>query len=148
MFKPDPNYLDKFYRLFLEEKIDVDDGEVNFSRSMSFDDLNRKILTEQFISIFKEYEVELKHIYYAYIFENHLALRKSKRLLLSHREILLQNKRWSFNSLILFLRESETTPHLTTIETVEDTMRIIVPYTNSKQQEFYNKHIILDAYQR
>ena len=55
LFKPDPHYQDKFYKLFLSEKIDVDDGEVNFSRVMSFDDVHKKILTEEFMLSMKQY---------------------------------------------------------------------------------------------
>ena len=120
--------------MFLSEKIDVDEGEVNFSRVMSFDDVNKKILNEEMIMALSKYEEELKNVYNAYIIENYFALKKSRRLLLSQREITLQNKKWAYTSIILFLKESETTPHLTTIEHIEETMRIIVPNVNSKQQ--------------
>ena len=66
--------------------------------------------------------------------ENYWSLRNKKRLLLSFREILVQNKKWSYISLILFLKESETSPHLITIEHVEEFLRMIVPNISSKQQ--------------
>ena len=55
LFKPDPQYQSKFYKLFLSEKIDVDDGEVNFSRVMSFDDVHKKLLTEEFMTTIYKY---------------------------------------------------------------------------------------------
>lgn len=60
----------------------------------------------------------------------------------------MQNKKWSYISLILFLKESETTPHLITVEHVEEFMRMIVPNVNSKQQEFYSRHVLSDGYHK
>jgi len=67
---------------------------------------------------------------------------------LSYREILLQNKKWSLYSLVLFLKESETAPHLLTVEHIEEYLRMIVPGTNQKQQEFYSRHYLTDAYHK
>lgn len=67
LFKYEPHYMDKFFKLFLSEKIDVDEGEVNFSRVMSFDDTNRKLLTEEIILTLKDYEEELKNVYITYM---------------------------------------------------------------------------------
>lgn len=55
LFKPAAHYKDKFYKMFLSEKIDVDEGEVNFSRVMSFDDVNKKILQEDMIVALSKY---------------------------------------------------------------------------------------------
>ena len=57
-------------------------------------------------------------MFISYTTENYWSLKRKKRLLLSFREMLLQNKRWSYISLILFLKESETSPHLVTVEHV------------------------------
>lgn len=54
-------------------------------------------------------------MFISYTTENYWSLKRKKRLLLSFREMLLQNKRWSYISLILFLKESETAPHLVTV---------------------------------
>lgn len=54
-------------------------------------------------------------MFISYTTENYWSLKRKKRLLLSFREMLLQNKRWSYISLILFLKESETSPHLVTV---------------------------------
>lgn len=62
--------------------------------------------------------------------------------------MLLQNKRWSYFSLILFLKESELSPHLITVEHVEEIMRMIIPNINGKQQEFYSRHIMSEAYHK
>jgi hypothetical protein len=62
--------------------------------------------------------------------------------------MLVQNKKWSFISLILFLKESETSPHLITVEHVEEFLRMIVPNISSKQQEFYSKHVLSDGYHK
>ena len=80
--------------MFLSEKIDVDDGEVNFSRVMSFDDTNKKILTEDIILAIIKYEEELRNVFGAFLAENYFAMKKNKRLLLTLREIILQNKKW------------------------------------------------------
>ena len=80
--------------------------------------------------------------------ENYWTQKKAKRLLLSLREINLQNKKWSYTSLILFLKESETCPHLTSIEHIEEMMRLIIPNTNPKQQEFYSRRVLSDCYHK
>mgnify|MGYP006870841205 CR=1 FL=1 len=50
-----------------------------------------------------DYEDELRNIFVAYAIENYWAQKKNKRLLLSFREILLQNKKCSlFFFLLLF----------------------------------------------
>jgi len=58
------------------------------------------------VSKIAEYEDELKHIFIAYLFENYWSIKKSKRILLSLREIILQNKKWTFTSLIHFFKDS------------------------------------------
>lgn len=69
-------------------------------------------------------------------------------MLLTFREMVLQNKKWSYFSLILFLKESETSPHLITVEHTEDFLRFLVPNINSKQQEFYSRHVLSDSYHK
>lgn len=83
-----------------------------------------------------------------YLFENYWSMKKSKRILLTLREIILQNKKWTFTSLIHFLKDSETTPHMVSIEHIEEIMRFIIPNVNSTQQEFYSRHIIADNYHK
>ena len=92
--------------------------EINRSRVMVFDDTNKKLLVEDSVRTLAEYEEELKNVFVSYTIENYWTQKRSKRLLLSLREIILQNKRWSYTSLIHYLKESETTPHLINIEQV------------------------------
>ena len=148
IFRADPNYQEKFYNEFLSEKADVNEGEYVQARIPAFDDINRKLFLEDAIQEMARHETELHNIYNAYVIENYFALKKNHRILLNSREIALQNKKWSFTSFILYLKESETTPHLTTIDNLEETLKQIVPSVSSKQQEFYSRHIIVDTYQK
>ena len=115
---------------------------------MIIDEVSKKLIVEEMIAQMCLYAEELKHVFICYTIENYLSIKRKRRLLLSFREILLQNKRWSYVSLVLFLRESETSPHLITVEHIEEFLRMIVPGTNSKQQEFYSKHILTDSFHK
>jgi hypothetical protein len=46
LFKPDPNYLDRFYLTFLSEKMESEGGEINRARVMVIDDLSKKLISE------------------------------------------------------------------------------------------------------
>ena len=87
-------------------------------------------------------------MFICYASENYWSIKRKRRLLLNFREMLLQNKKWSYISLVLFLKESETTPHLITVESIEEFLRMIVPNINAKQQEFYSRHVVTDAYHK
>lgn len=93
-------------------------GEINRARVMVIDDLSKKLIVEEVIKQLCLYSEEIKHMFISYTTENYWSLKRKKRLLLIFREMLLQNKRWSYISLILFLKESETSPHLVTVEHV------------------------------
>lgn len=49
LFKPDPNFLQRFYLTFLSEKIDSDGGDINRARVMVVDDVSKKLITEEAI---------------------------------------------------------------------------------------------------
>lgn len=49
LFRPDPNYLERFYLTFLSEKMESDGGEINRARVMVVDDLSKKLITEEAI---------------------------------------------------------------------------------------------------
>jgi hypothetical protein len=80
--------------------------EINRARVMVIDDLAKKLLTEDAVKQLCLYSEEIRHVFIAYTTENYWSLKRKKRLLLSFREMLLQNKRWSYISLLLFLKES------------------------------------------
>ena len=86
---------------------------------MLIDDLSKKLIVEEMVEQLCLYSEEIRHIFISYAIENYWSIRKKRRLLLTFREMMLQNKKWSYVSLILFLKESETTPHLVTVEHVE-----------------------------
>ena len=94
-----------------------------------------------------KYEDEIRHIFMAYINENYWYIKRKRRLMLTYPEVMLQNKRWSYISIVLFLKESETSPHLASVEHCEEIMRGLVP-PGIKQMEFYNRHILSDAYHK
>lgn len=71
---------------------------------MVIDDLAKKLLVEEMVQQLCMYSEELKHLFICYSIENYWSIKKNRRLLLSFREILLQNKKWSFYSLVLFLK--------------------------------------------
>lgn len=93
-----------------------------------------------------KYEKDLRALFNCYMEENYYSIKKDKRLLLTEREINLQNKRMLTHGFIAFLRESEICPHVISIDHVEDILRLIVPYTNSKENEYYHKRCLIDAY--
>lgn len=114
--------------------MESENGEINRARVMIVDDLSRKLIMEEVIRHLCLYSEEIKHIFICYTVENYWSIKKKKRLLLTFREMLLQNKRWSYISLVLFLKESETAPHLITVEHIDDFLRMIIPYVNQRQQ--------------
>lgn len=71
---------------------------------MVIDDLAKKLLTEDAVKQLCLYSEEIRHVFIAYTTENYWSLKRKRRLLLSFREMLLQNKRWSYISLLLFLK--------------------------------------------
>lgn len=80
--------------------------------------------------------------------ENYWAIKKLDRLLLTEREIDLQNKKMTAVSFVRFLRESEIVPHLINIEHVEDCLSKVVPGTVPKEKDFYYKHFLSDVYSK
>lgn len=75
-------------------------------------------------------------------------MKKQGRILLTHREIELQNKKMSSISFIRFLKEAEVLPHLINVEHVEDILSRVVPGTNPKENEFYYRHFLVDCYSK
>ena len=109
------NYQDKVYNDLLGEKIVADNDSMNYSRVMTMDETNRKMFMENAIIVLSEFEQELKNVYLIYVDENYWSLKKQKRVLLTHREVELQNKRMSAVSFIRFLKEAEVVPHIINI---------------------------------
>lgn len=59
---------------------------------MVFDATNSRLITDS-IKKLTEYEDYSKHIFIAYLFENYWSIKKSKRILLTLREIILQKQK-------------------------------------------------------
>lgn len=116
------------------------------ARVISLDETNKKLIVEQSITTIARFEKDIRALFNCYIEENYNAIKKDKRLLLTEREINLQNKRMLTKGLINFLREAEICPHVISIDHVEDSMRLLVPYTDNKENEYYHKHCLSDAY--
>jgi hypothetical protein len=66
LFKPDPNYLERFYVTFLSEKMESDGGEINRARVMVIDELSKKLIVEDVIKHLCHYSEEIKHFFIAY----------------------------------------------------------------------------------
>lgn len=49
LYKPDPNYLERFYQNFLSEKMEIENGEINRARVMIVDELAKKLIVEEMI---------------------------------------------------------------------------------------------------
>lgn len=94
------------------------------------DEINRKMLMENAIKTFSQYEDEFKSIHLIYVDENYWSLKKQNRILLTQREVELQNKKMSAVSFIRFLKEADILPHLINIEHVEDILSKVVPVSN------------------
>jgi hypothetical protein len=87
-------------------------------------------------------------LYLLYVEENYWSLRKQNRLLLTQREVQLQNKKMTAVSFIRFLKEADILPHLINVEHVEEILNRVVPSVNPKENEFYYKHFLVDCYSR
>lgn len=80
--------------------------------------------------------------------ENYWSLKRNERLLLTERELDLQNKKMTAVSFVRFLREAECVPHLINIEHIEDCLSRVVPSTVPKENDFYYKHFLSDVYSK
>jgi len=69
-------------------------------------------------------------------------------MLLSHREVELQNKRMSLVGFVRFLKEADVVPHLINVESVEDILARVVPAAMPKESEFYYRHFLVDCYSK
>ena len=49
LYKPDPNYMERFYLNFLSEKMESEGGEINRQRVMVLDDLTKKLIVEEVV---------------------------------------------------------------------------------------------------
>lgn len=110
------------------------------------DDTNRKLLVEPCILTLAGYEWDIRALFNCYIKENYQSIKNEKRLLLTEREIDLQNKKLTTICFITFLREAEICPHLIGIDHIEDIMKLIVTPSDAHEHEYYHKHCLLDAY--
>jgi hypothetical protein len=79
------------------------------------------------------FERDIRGLFNCYIAENYQSMKNDKRLLLTEREIDLQNKKLTTVSFVTFLKESEICPHLIGIDHVEDIMKLVVPFADSKE---------------
>ena len=59
-------------------------------------------------------------------------------MLLSWREIMLQNKKWSSVALVKFLIDAQVTPKLLSIDAITDMARKILPSHSPEEQAFYS----------
>ena len=138
------------YNDLLGEKSLADKEAVSHPREMIMDEVNRKMVMENAIRTICAYEDEFRHIYLIYAEENYWALKKQGRLLLTQREVELQNKKVTAVSFIRFLKEADILPHLINIEHVEEILSRVVPAIkgNAKESEFYFKHFLVDSYSK
>lgn len=148
MFPHDKNYQDKVFNEILSEKIIANKDSMEYPRVMVFDEINRRLLSEQSIKTLCHFEKDLKSLFVIYMNENYWTIKKLDRLLLTEREIDLQNKKMTAVSYVRFLRESEIVPHLINIEHVEECLSRVVPGTVPKENDFYYKHFLSDVYSK
>lgn len=78
--------------------------------------------------------------------ENYHSIKNEKRLLLTERELDLQNKKLYTQSFLNFIKEAEITPHIISIDHIEDILKAIVPYTDGRENEYYHRHCLVDFY--
>lgn len=83
-----------------------------------------------------------------YVEENYFSMKKQNRLLLTHREIELQNKKMSALGFIRFLKDADVVPHMINIDHVEEILSRITPPSGIKENEFYYKHFLIDSYSK
>ncbi len=106
---------------------------MRFSRVMIMDEINRKMLMENSIKTICEYETELKNLYMIYVEENYFSMKKQNRLLLTHREIELQNKKMSALGLIRLLKDADVVPHMINVDHVEEILSRVTPPSGMKE---------------
>ena len=133
MYHNASNYQDRVYNDLLGEKLTAEKDEMHYSRVMIMDEINRKMLMENSVRILCDYETELKNIYMIYVEENYFSMKRQNRLLLTHREIELQNKRMSAVGFVRFLKDAEVVPHMINIEHVEEILSRVVPPSGIKE---------------
>lgn len=130
----------------LSEKAVINKESCNFSkflyilnsivenpRIMMFDELNKKLLSQNCIKILEEYEEELKRCFTLYYSENILYGKMvilnfiSRKIdefiefkLLEWSELSLQNKRMTSFGLIRFLKDADVIPNVLSIEQLEE----------------------------
>jgi hypothetical protein len=112
------NYQDRVYNDLLGEKLTAEKDEMRYSRVMIMDEINRKMLMENSVKTICEYETELKNLYMIYVEENYFSMKKQNRLLLTHREIELQNKKMSALGFVRFLKDADVVPHMINVDHV------------------------------
>lgn len=90
------------------------------------------------------YEEEIKAMFVSYISENY----RSPKLLLTWKEVALQNKKLTSYALIQFLKEAQIVPIIMNIEPFEDIMMKMVPQVHQKENEFYHRHRLVHIYEK
>lgn len=148
IYHNDKNHQDRVYNDLLGEKTHAEKDAIYYPRVMIMDEINRKMMMENAIKTLSTFEDEFKNLYLIYVEENYWSLKKQSRLLLSQREVELQNKKMTAVSFIRFLKEADILPHLINVEHVEEILSRIVPSVNPKENEFYYKHFLVDCYSK
>jgi hypothetical protein len=113
-------------------------------RNPIYDDINKRILNEQCITVLTSYEVEVRNIFTIYMQEN----LERRDIMLQWKELSIQNKKMTTPALVRFLRDADIVPHLISIETFEEVMMKILPPTNSREHEFYSKAQVVHIYEK
>lgn len=127
IYHNDKSHQDRVYNDLLGEKSHAEKDAIHYPRVMIMDEINRKMLMENAIRTLANYEDEFRNIHLIYVEENYWSLKRQNRLLLSQREVELQNKKMTAVSFIRFLKEADILPHLINIEHVEEILSRVVP---------------------
>jgi len=132
IFHQEKNHIEKLFNQILADKTVISKDSIENPRVMVFDEVNKKLLSEGAIRAVCDYELELRNCFTVYISENF----QFGKVMLTWRELQLQNKGMSPYALIKFLKDADLIPNLLNIENLEEIMMKIVPPTSSKEHEF------------
>ena len=135
--------MEKMFNEILSEKVVISKDSIDSVRSLIMDDLNKKIMTEAVLKAIIEYELEVRNIFTIYMTENLFY----QKILLTWKEILVQNKKMTMPALIRFLKESGIIGQIN-IEHCEEILMKMIPPQNTKEHEFYQKGTIVQLYEK
>ena len=132
-------HLERMFSDVLAEKTVATKDAVETTRTPYYDDTTKKILSEPSFHVLCQFEDEMRACFVSYMSENYAG----NRLMLSWKELALENKRMSIFGFIRFLKEAALVPNYLSVEIVEEILLKTVPPVVPKENDFYHRHKVV-----